>query len=113
MSLPYGSFILNPEETIPHVLLAGGIGITPFRCMVRYTADSNLKIPITLLVSSSVVEDIVFQAELKEIASKKSWFRFIETITQPENSKLPWPGKTGRINENFLKEPNECEHFQP
>ena len=103
IALPYGSFTLKPEETIPHVFLAGGIGITPFRSMIRYAADTHLTIPITLLTSSSIVEDIVFQKELKEIEAKNSWFRLIETITQPENSKLTWSGNIGRIDENYIK----------
>src|SRR3989338_5783837 len=48
ISLPYGVFTLKPEEPQPYIFLAGGIGISPFRSMIRYSADLNLKRPITL-----------------------------------------------------------------
>lgn len=101
---PYGVFILHEEETIPHVFLAGGIGITPFHSMITYAAHKNLNIPITLFTSFQTVEHIVFRDELLEIAKNHSWLKLIETVTKPEESKTPWSGHTGRIDEEFIKE---------
>lgn len=103
ITAPYGVFILNPEETVPHIFLAGGIGITPFRSMIHYASDMNLAIPITLFTSFSTVEEIVFQKEFKEIAIRHPWLKLIETITQPEDSKLPWQGNVGRIDTALIK----------
>src|SRR3989344_348529 len=100
ISAPFGSFILKTEEKIPHIFLAGGIGITPFRSMIRYAADINISIPITLFTSFRTPESFIFQKELKEIESKHHWFKLAETVTQPENSKLKWLGNTGRIDQN-------------
>ncbi len=47
---PIGDFVLH--ETRPAVLLAGGIGITPFKGMAEYAADKALPIPIHLLYSN-------------------------------------------------------------
>ncbi len=103
ISGPYGVFILKPEETSPHIFLAGGIGITPFRSMIVYASDMNLSIPIILFTSFSTVEEIVFQKELQEIATRHPWFRLVETITQPDESKTPWRGIVGRIDSNLIK----------
>ena len=100
---PYGSFILKPEETSPLVFLAGGIGVTPFRSMIRYAFDMNLSIPITLFTSFRNVEDVIFQKELREIAAKRSWFKLVETITQSEKSTSSWRGHLGRIDEQLIK----------
>ncbi len=62
-SAPIGTFIL--DETSPAVFLAGGIGITPFRSMIKYALDQNLKTPITLIYSNSD-DDFVFKEELNE-----------------------------------------------
>ncbi len=50
-SFPAGTFIL--DETEPAVFIAGGIGITPFRSMIKYAVDQNFKTPITLIYSNS------------------------------------------------------------
>ena len=39
---PKGSFLLPQETDQPYVFIAGGIGITVFRSMLRYIAEENL-----------------------------------------------------------------------
>lgn len=65
---PNGTFELTGEETGPQVFVAGGIGITPFRTMIKYAHDKGLKIPLYLIYSNSD-SDFVFGTELKEIDS--------------------------------------------
>ncbi len=60
-SHPAGTFIL--DEMSPAVFIAGGIGITPFRSMVKYAVDNKLKTPITLIFSNSN-ENFLFKDEL-------------------------------------------------
>lgn len=57
---PFGSFMLNESNTSPQLFIAGGIGITPFRSMIRYVVDKNLKIPIVLLYSVKNKTDAAF-----------------------------------------------------
>src|SRR3989338_11233495 len=103
ISAPYGTFTLKKEEAAPHVFLAGGIGITPFRSMIRYASDSGLSIPITLFSSFSEVGDVIFQKEFQEIAAKHSWLKLVETITQPGETKSSWQGNIGRIDADLIK----------
>ena len=61
---PQGTFIL--DETIKsYVFLAGGIGITPFRSMIKYAIDKNLNIPMYLIYSNSDY-DFIFKRELDD-----------------------------------------------
>lgn len=62
-SHPAGTFTL--DETEPAIFIAGGIGITPFRSMIKYAIDQNLKTPITLIYSNSD-ENFLFKEELDE-----------------------------------------------
>jgi ferredoxin-NADP reductase len=39
---PKGSFLLPDETNVPYVFVAGGIGITVFRSMLRYIRDREL-----------------------------------------------------------------------
>lgn len=60
-SHPVGTFIL--DESSPAVFIAGGIGITPFRSMIKYALDQKLKTPITLIYSNSD-DNFLFKQEL-------------------------------------------------
>lgn len=100
---PNGEFIFDEHEKGSQVFLAGGIGITPFRSMIRYCADKKLNTPIRLIYSNSIPEEIAFRKEFEEIASKNSWFGLSMTITKPEESSETWDGLTGRIDEEMVK----------
>ena len=66
-SHPAGTFIL--DETEPAVFITGGVGITPFRSMLRYAVDQKLKKPI-ILIYTNADNDFLFKEEL-DIWKKK------------------------------------------
>lgn len=100
---PNGEFIVDESEKGPHIFLAGGIGITPFRSMLKYAIDKNLDIPMHLIYSNSHPEEIAFRDELEEWSKKFPNFKLDMTITKPQESKEKWTGTVGRIDENMLK----------
>lgn len=59
-SHPAGTFTL--DESQPAVFIAGGIGITPFRSIIKYVLDHNLNTPITLFYLNSS-SDFLFKKE--------------------------------------------------
>lgn len=99
---PLGDFLL--EHTRPAIMLAGGVGVTPFRGMIRYAADSELPNPIVLLYSSRVPEEIVFRGELEDLAKAWGGLQVVHTITRPEESRTAWGGRTGRIDATLVRE---------
>ncbi|MBI3577751.1 FAD-dependent oxidoreductase [Candidatus Gottesmanbacteria bacterium] len=101
---PTGSMTLDESDNRLRVMIAGGIGITPFRSILKYAFDKKLNLPITLLYSNKTPEEIVFRAELDEIASKLPSVKIIHTITHLEESKEKWEGRTGRVDETMIKE---------
>lgn len=61
---PQGLFVLPTQPIINnHLFLAGGIGITPFRSMIKFSLDTNLNIPINLIYSNSD-SDFTFKNDL-------------------------------------------------
>lgn len=64
---PAGTFIL--DETSHALFIAGGIGITPFRSIIKYCLDNSLTTPITLIYSNSN-ENFLFKNELEEWQKK-------------------------------------------
>ncbi|KKQ42239.1 MAG: Oxidoreductase, 2Fe-2S and FAD/NAD(P) binding domain protein [Microgenomates group bacterium GW2011_GWC1_37_8] len=100
---PNGTFILDENEKGPHVLLAGGIGITPFRSFIKYNIDKGLKdIRIHLIYSNSIPEEIAFRKELEDWDKENENINMSMTISKPEESKEKWSGLTGRIDEKMI-----------
>lgn len=100
---PNGNFVLREEETQPHILLAGGIGITPFYSMFSYAVEKKLTIPLYLFVSFSTVEEAVWYETFKAFAQQNPALHPIYTITHPEESQTPWDGETGRISMDLVQ----------
>ena len=98
---PIGRFLFDPER--PAVFVAGGIGITPFRGMIRYAVDEHTSSPLTLIYSARVPEELVFRAELDALAAARSDLHVHYTVTRPRESLAPWLGRTGRIDRPWLE----------
>ncbi len=104
ISGPNGTFVLDREKTkTSQVMIAGGIGVTPYRSIIKYVADKKLHVPIHLIYSNSIPEEIAFRDELDKIAVQNPNIKITYTITKPEGSKAKWTGLTGRIDEAFLR----------
>jgi ferredoxin-NADP reductase len=97
---PRGQFFLDTAR--PAVLIAGGIGITPFRSMIEYAADAQLETPITLVYSSRTPDEIVCNHDLAALAQKNPHLEIIHTITR-HTLDQDWHGRLGRINLELLQ----------
>jgi ferredoxin-NADP reductase len=101
---PFGNLTLHNKASRPAVLLAGGIGITPFRSIVFSAAKDKLSHRIFLFYSNRRPEDAAFLEELQALERSNRNYQFIPTMTEPEKSALPWGGKTGYINWQMITE---------
>ena len=99
---PFGSMTLPRNTTRPAVLLAGGIGITPFRSVIWNAAESLSPRKIFLFYSVRVPEEAAFLEELREMEQYNRRYKFICTATQPNKSRMAWRGETGRISIQLL-----------
>ncbi|MBI2034958.1 MAG: FAD-dependent oxidoreductase [Candidatus Levybacteria bacterium] len=82
---PTGRFVFDEKEPKPHIFLAGGIGITPFHSMLLYASEKKVQTPITLFVSFSKVEEMVFYDELTKIAMDHPNIKVVYTITHKDS----------------------------
>ncbi len=96
---PMGIFVLN-ESTRDIVFLGGGIGITPFRNMIKYATDKKLLIKMTLLYSNRTPEEICYKNEWDLWQEQNPNLKVINTITGDPT----WNGRKGRIDEQMIKE---------
>ncbi|MBX4187103.1 MAG: RnfABCDGE type electron transport complex subunit D [Candidatus Doudnabacteria bacterium] len=65
-----GDFTLPKDKTQKLIFIAGGIGITPFRSMIKYLIDQNEKRDIVLFYSNKNETEVVYKEILDEAGSK-------------------------------------------
>jgi len=94
-----GDFILSLKDKKQIVLIAGGVGIAPFRSMIRYIIDKRLNVDITILYSNKSYDDILFKDLFKEAKNYGVKTIYIITDDIPSN----WNGETGYITNNMIK----------
>lgn len=97
---PMGIFTLK-KDAKQIMFLGGGIGITPFRDMIKYATDKRLPIKLTLLYSNKTPADICYKDEWDVFEKENFNLKVVNTIT---DNTIGWNGRTGRINENMIKE---------
>jgi ferredoxin-NADP reductase len=79
---PFGSLTLHGNRSRPAVLIAGGIGITPFMSMLRQAAHDDLPQVIKLIYSNRRPEDAAFLAELQQLEqARRGSFQLVATMT--------------------------------
>jgi len=97
---PKGDYML-PEDTSPHyVFVAGGIGITVFRSMLRYIADTGEPYRVTLVYSNRDRASTPFLDELQELERQIPGLRLLLTMTEDEG----WEGETRYVGPELLSD---------
>jgi ferredoxin-NADP reductase len=96
---PKGNFVLPENTSRPLVFVAGGIGITVFRSMLRYIHEERLPYRVTLIYSNRDRESTAFLDELRELEQTLPDFRLILTMTQDAG----WQGETRKVDGEFVK----------
>ena len=95
---PYGAFTIgNPADM--HVLIAGGIGVTPMMSMIRTLADRGDRRPVTLLYGSRDWESITFREELEALQARLN----LTVVHVLANPPAGWTGEHGFISADLFR----------
>ena len=97
---PRGKFVLPEDPSRALVFVAGGIGITAFRSMLRYIQDEGLPHRVTLIYSNRDRESTPFLDELEEIERANPRVRLIVTMTDDDH----WSGERRRVDASFFRD---------
>lgn len=100
---PFGSLTLHGDARRPAVLVAGGIGITPFVSMLRQAAHDRWPRPMALIYANRTPRGAAYLSELQQLARSTDRFRLLATMTAAERTADDWEGETGRIDEVLLR----------
>lgn len=106
---PKGSFLLPKDTNQRYVFIAGGIGITVFRCMLRYIHEEQLPHRVTLVYSNRDRESAAFLDELAELEQANPNLKVVLTMTEDPI----WDGESRRIDADLLHDHlgDELESF--
>ncbi len=108
-----GDFTLPSDPKVKLVFMAGGIGITPFRSMIKYLIDTHQMRSIVLLYANKNYSEIAYTDVLQE--AKKAGVKTVLTLTDEQTIPKNWPGKVGRVTPEMIKEAapdfKECNFY--
>ena len=90
---PVGNFVLPPEGAGDLVFAARYTGIVPFRAMLR-AMDSGAEPArrVRLVYGAHHAEELIYHAELTDLAARASWFEYHPTVAEPGGG---WTGAVG------------------
>ena len=84
-----GDFVLPKDATLPLIFIAGGIGVTPYRSIIKWLNDTKELRDIKVLLAANTEQDIVFADTFAEYGDKP-----IEIVSSPSPG---WNGEVGRL----------------
>lgn len=90
-----GDFILPPDPDQAVVFVAGGVGITPLRSMLKWITSHNLPTPVHLIHGCRSDQDELFAAELAEWSATRPNLKVTYVLgSAPEG----WQGERGKLS---------------
>lgn len=101
---PFGVFSPSfhaPRSAVqpPRVMIAGGIGITPFISMIRESTEYSTPPPTLLIWSVATREDLFFKQEFEQIQQTMPQLHLYFHITRNKSHR----GSTGRLSSKDLE----------
>jgi predicted ferric reductase len=95
---PYGAFSIgNPADM--HVLIAGGVGVTPMMSMIRTLADAGDTRPVVLLYGSKQWDLITFREDLEALKARLD-LKVVHVLADPP---ADWTGERGFLSADVLR----------
>ena len=95
---PYGAFTVGHPADM-HVLIAGGIGITPMMSIIRTCADNGDKRPVILLYGSKDWVTVTFREELETLKKQLD----LTVVHVLRNPPADWTGERGHITAEVFR----------
>ncbi len=96
MSDPMGDFVLPKDMSRPLVFIAGGIGITPMRSMIKWLHDRQEHRTIHILYAAHTIEEVVFRSLFNDYGAPMDII-----LNQPPSG---WEGQSGRLDATKILE---------
>jgi len=100
VTAPSGKFTFTGQEADSIVLIAGGVGITPFMSVIRYLTDRSWPGDIFLMYGCHRDNEVIFREELEYL--RRRYANLHLTITATYADLSTWPYTTGHLTKELL-----------
>jgi len=116
-----GDFVLPEDPPEKLLFISAGSGITPIMSMLRHLDHFDEMNDVVLLHSARHTDDVIFGAELRELAKRREGFRLHEQLTREHGRMGPGDLETlcedWREREGYVSGPEEMldaftEHWE-
>jgi ferredoxin-NADP reductase/nitrite reductase/ring-hydroxylating ferredoxin subunit len=107
VSKPQGNFVLHDDYSKHAIFLSGGIGVTPFRSMIKYASDKELPIKITMFDSNRNRQNILYKEEFDKWAAQNQNLKIVYTITENDTEQRQHSEAVHSISSSGTSETNE------
>lgn len=77
-----GHFVWPEDESGPLVLVGGGSGVVPLMSMARHRAARNSTVPVVLVFSARIWDEVIFRDELIGLDDRRDGFDLVLTLTR-------------------------------
>ncbi|TJW42623.1 MAG: oxidoreductase [Mesorhizobium sp.] len=77
-----GHFVWSDSDGGPLLLVGGGSGVVPLMAMVRHRALRKSAVPVALVFSARVWDEVVFRNELLGLDDRRDGFDLVLTLTR-------------------------------
>jgi ferredoxin-NADP reductase len=77
-----GHFVWSDGDGGPLLLVGGGSGVVPLMSMVRHRAARKSAVPVKLVFSARVWDELIFRDELIGLADRQDGFDLLLTLTR-------------------------------
>jgi glycine betaine catabolism B len=99
LTAPLGKFVLHEDQSRAAVFLSEGIGVVPFRSMIKYATDKQLPVRIILFDANRNQDNILYKEELDKCANSNKNLKIIYTLDIPDSD---WKGEQGYITQTMV-----------
>ncbi len=109
---PYGDFRLSDTDA-PMVLIAGGSGMAPIKCMLHQMKNTGNKRKATYYFGANRVDELFLLDEMREFEAELTDFTFVPVVATPQDGEK-WMGETGLVTDavrRALDNASECEAY--
>ncbi|MCX6716949.1 MAG: FAD-dependent oxidoreductase [Candidatus Taylorbacteria bacterium] len=98
-----GDFIMPSDKNKKLAFIAGGIGVTPFRSMIKYLLDKGEARSAVLLYLNQSESEIAYK-EIFDEAKEKLEIKTVYILTDESRISPNWTGRRGKLSESMIKE---------
>lgn len=98
-----GDFVLPKEKERKLIFIAGGIGVTPFRSMVKHLLDIGEKRDIILFYSNRTAADVTYK-DILDRAEAEIGIKTVYAITDQGEVPAGWTVRRGFIDAKVIQE---------